>query len=66
MALCHNLIGEARGDRAMVSMTPRLDDAICEKRNPTETKAALKRLLRIAEAREWELSFCAGELCEKA
>ena len=29
--------------------TPRLDDAICEKRNPTETYAALKRLLHIAE-----------------
>ena len=29
--------------------TPRLDDAICEKRNATETDAALKRLLRIAE-----------------
>ena len=32
-----------------LSTTPRLDDAICEKRNPTETYAALKRLLRIAE-----------------
>ena len=32
-----------------LSTTPRLDDAICEKRNATETDAALKRLLRIAE-----------------
>ena len=32
-----------------LSTTPRPDDAICEKRNPTETYAALKRLLRIAE-----------------
>ena len=32
-----------------LSTTPRLDDAICEKRNPTETYTALKRLLRIAE-----------------
>ena len=32
-----------------LSMTPRLDESNCEKRNPGETHAALKRLLRIAE-----------------
>ena len=32
-----------------LSTTPRPDDAICEKRNPSETDAALMRLLRIAE-----------------
>ena len=37
-----------------LSTTPRLDDAICEKRNPT------------ARAREWELSCCAGEFCGQA
>ena len=47
------------------SMTPRLDDAICEKLKITETKAALKAAVAYCRAREWELSFCAGALCRK-
>jgi hypothetical protein len=41
--------GKHRVIAPWLSTTPRLDDAICEKRNATETDAALKRLLRIAE-----------------
>jgi hypothetical protein len=41
--------GEEAGVIPWLSTTPRPDAANCEKRNPSETDAALKRLLRIAE-----------------